>query len=48
MDRGAWQATVHGGHKETLLSVCVLAHTHTHTHILLYIHAFSLFKLPAL
>ena len=36
MDRGAWQATVHGGHKETLLSVCVPAHTHTHTHFNVY------------
>ena len=39
MDRGAWQATVHGATKSwTWLSACVRAraraHTHTHTHTL--------------
>ena len=33
VDRGAWQATVHGGAKSrTQLSVHVCTHTHTHTH----------------
>ena len=39
MDRGAWQATVHGGHKELDMTERVCArthhthrHTHTHTH----------------
>ena len=31
MDRGAWRATVHGGHKE-LDTTDGLTHTHTHTH----------------
>ena len=33
MDRGAWQATVHGVTKNwTQLSLCTCAHAHTHTH----------------
>ena len=33
MDRGAWQATVHGVAKtHTWLSMCMHTHTHTHTH----------------
>ena len=36
MDRGAWRATVHGGHKKSnitdRLSVYMHTHTHTHTH----------------
>ena len=33
MDRGVWQATVHGVPKRRKwLSVCARAHTHTHTH----------------
>ena len=39
MDRGAWWATVHGGHKKLdmteRLSACAHTHTHTHTHTLL-------------
>ena len=31
MDRGAWRATVHGGHKESDTTE-QLTHTHTHTH----------------
>ena len=29
MDRGAWQATVHGGHKELDLTEQLSIHTHT-------------------
>ena len=36
MDRGAWQATLHGVAKEfdttEQLSACARTHTHTHTH----------------
>ena len=33
MDRGAWQATVHGVTKNwTQLSLCTCVRTHTHTH----------------
>ena len=33
MDRGAWQATVHGVAKtHTWLSMCMHTYTHTHTH----------------
>ena len=36
MDRGAWWATVHGGHKKLdmteRLSACACVHTRTHTH----------------
>ena len=36
MDRGAWWATVHGGHKESAMTKHARpharAHTHTHTH----------------
>ena len=31
MDRGSWQATVHGGHKESDTTER-FTHTHTHTH----------------
>ena len=31
MDRGAWWATVHGGHKESDTTE-QLTHTHTHAH----------------
>ena len=32
MDRGAWWASVQGGHKETDMTECMHACTHTHTH----------------
>ena len=34
MDRGAWQAAVHGATKsrKQLKHVCMYTHTHTHTH----------------
>ena len=38
MDRSAWQATVHGGHIESGMTVRLTykhTHTHTHTHTLL-------------
>ena len=42
MDRGAWWATVHGGHKELDMTeetqhVCM----HTHTHIYKHTHSFQ-------
>jgi len=33
MDRGAWQAAVHGGHKELDTTE---QHKHTHTHVLFH------------
>ena len=35
INRGAWWATVHGGHKESDMTerARTRAHTHTHTHI---------------
>ena len=39
MDRGAWQATVHGVTKGWIcLSVYTHTHTHTHTHTLTHTH----------
>ena len=32
MDRGAWWATVHGGHKESDMTERLSTHRHTHTH----------------
>ena len=32
MNRGAWQATVHWGHKESDMTERLSTHTHTHTH----------------
>ena len=48
MDRGAWQATVHGvtrvGHdlaaKLLLLHVCVCVYIYTHTYIHIYTHTY--------
>ena len=38
MDRGAWQATVHGVAKsQTRLNT----HTHTHTHVCIYLNHFT-------
>ena len=35
MDRGNWQATIHGVTKcQTWLSACAHTHTHTHTHLM--------------
>ena len=34
MDRGAWWATVHGGHKES--DTTERTHTHTHAHFNVY------------
>ena len=43
MDRGVWQATVHGVPKRRKwLSVCARAHTHTHTHTHTHIMANTL------
>ena len=40
MDRSAWQATVHGGHIESGMTVrLTYKHTHTHTHIHCYLWA---------
>ena len=38
MDRGAWQATVHGVTKELDTTEWLSGHTHTHTHILYMYH----------
>ena len=39
MDRGAWQAIIHGVAKsQTRLSDFQYTHTHTHTHIYIYTH----------
>ena len=48
MDRGAWQAIVHGvGKSRTGLSVCTRAraHTHKHTHTHTHTHTTSYLKL---
>ena len=42
MGRGAWQAMVHGGHKESDMT----EHTHTHTHTLYFCCFMFLFPTP--
>ena len=37
MDRGAWQATVHGVQRVRHSYICMYTHTHTHTHTHTYI-----------
>ena len=32
MDKGAWQAAVHGVAKSVCVTKCTHTHTHTHTH----------------
>ena len=40
MDRGAWWATVGGGHKELDTTERTHTHTHIHTHTSIHIHIF--------
>ena len=41
MDRSAWQATVHGGHIDSGMTVrLTYKHTHTHTHTHTHIHCY--------
>ena len=47
MDRGAWRATVHGGHKESDTTE-QLTQTHTHTHKFYKSRLFFLFSLEEL
>ena len=44
VDRGAWQATVHGVTKESDMTEQLKTHTHTHTHT----HVLFIYFLPFL
>ena len=41
MDRGAWWASVQGGHNESDMTDCMHTHTHTRTHTRIHIQSCS-------
>ena len=41
-DRGAWQATVHGGHKESYMTK-LLTHTHIYIYMIICIHLWVIY-----